>query len=56
VAESTTCTNPEGTDEVIATVTIRAPVAMPLPILGGTFTITATFTAAPVVGGLTPVG
>jgi len=53
---STTCTNPEGTDEVIATVTIQAPVAMPLPILGGTFTITATFTAAPVVGGLIPVG
>jgi Flp pilus assembly protein TadG len=56
VAGSTTCTNPEGTDKVIATVTIQAPVAMPLPILGGTFTITATFTAAPVVGGLTPVG
>jgi len=29
---------------------------MPLPLLGGTFTITTTFTAAPVVGGLTPVG
>ena len=56
VVGSTTCTNPEGTDEVIATVTVRAPVAMPLPILGGTFTITATFTAAPVVGGLIPVG
>ena len=56
MAGSTTCTNPEGTDEVIATVTIQAPVAMPLPILGGTFTITATFTAAPVVGGLIPVG
>jgi Flp pilus assembly protein TadG len=56
VVGSTTCTNPEGTDEVIATVTTQAAVAMPLPLLGGTFTITTTFTAAPVVGGLTPVG
>ncbi|MGD1052290.1 MAG: pilus assembly protein TadG-related protein [Candidatus Dormibacteria bacterium] len=56
VLGSTTCTNPEGTDEVVATVTIRASVGMPLPILGGTFTITATFTSAPVVGGAAPVG
>jgi hypothetical protein len=35
VAGSTTCTSPEGTDEVVATVTIQASVAMPLPILGG---------------------
>jgi Flp pilus assembly protein TadG len=56
VVGSTTCTSPEGTDEVVAKVTIKASVAMPLPIMGGTFTITATFTAAPVVGGLTPAG
>ncbi len=56
VVGSTSCTSPEGTDEVVATVTIQASVAMPLPILGGTFTITTTFTSAPVVGGLTPVG
>ena len=53
---STTCTSPAGTDEVVATVTIRAPVAMPLPVMGGSFTVTATFTAAPVLGGQTPVG
>ena len=29
VAGSTTCTSPEGTDEVVATVTIQASVAMP---------------------------
>jgi Flp pilus assembly protein TadG len=56
VAGSTTCTSPEGTDEVVATVTIQASVAMPLPILGEAFTITTTSTSAPVVGGLTPVG
>ena len=56
MAGSTTCTSPAGTDEVVATVTIQAPVAMPLPVMGGSFTVTATFTAAPVLGGQTPVG
>jgi Flp pilus assembly protein TadG len=56
VAGSTTCVNPAGTDEVVATVTIQAPVSIPLPGAGGTFTITATFTAAPVLGGQAPVG
>jgi len=56
VAGSTTCVNPGGTDEVVATVSIQAPVSIPLPGAGGTFTITATFTAAPVLGGQTPVG
>ena len=41
---------------VARSTTCRAPVAMPLPILGGAFMITTTFTAAPVLGGLTPVG
>ena len=56
VAGSTACVSPEGTDEVVATVTVQAPVAMPLPVIGGSFTVTATFTAAPVLGGQTPVG
>ena len=56
VAGSTTCVNPEGTDEVVATVTIQAAVAIPIPCVGGTFTLTASFTAAPVLGGQAPVG
>ncbi len=56
VAGSTTCINPEGTDEVVATVTVQAAVAIPIPCVGGTFTVTASFTAAPVLGGQTPVG
>ncbi|MGA3183862.1 MAG: pilus assembly protein TadG-related protein [Candidatus Dormibacteria bacterium] len=56
VVGSTTCTSPEGTDDVVASVTVRASVALPLPFLGGTFTIATTSTAAPVVGGLAPVG
>jgi Flp pilus assembly protein TadG len=56
VAGSTTCTNPAGTDEVVATLTIQAPVAIPIPGVGGTFAVAATFTAAPVLGGQAPVG
>ena len=55
VAGSTSCVNPEGTDEVVATVTVQASVAIPIPCVGGTFTVTASFTAAPVLGGKTPV-
>jgi Flp pilus assembly protein TadG len=53
---STTCANPAGTTEVVATVSLQAAVSMPVPGLGGTFTVTATYAAAPVLGAQTPVG
>jgi len=34
----------------------RVAVAIPIPCVGGTFTVTASFTAAPVLGGQAPVG
>jgi Flp pilus assembly protein TadG len=56
VIGSTTCANPNGTAEVVATVSVRAAVTIPIPGVGGSFTVTATYTAAPVIGGLSPVG
>jgi Flp pilus assembly protein TadG len=56
VTGSTTCVNPSGTTEVLATVSIQAEVSMPVPGMGGTFTVSANFTAAPVLGAQTPVG
>jgi len=55
-AGSTTCANPAGTTEVVATVSIKAGVSIPIPGVGGSFTVSATFTAAPVLGAQAPVG
>ena len=56
VTGSTTCASPTGTTEVVATVSIQAKVSIPIPGIGGSFTVTATFTAAPVLGARAPVG
>lgn len=56
VAGSTTCVNPPGSTEVEATVSIPVAVSVPIPGLGGTFTVSASYTAAPVLGAQAPAG
>ena len=54
---TTICSTAAGTtNEVEARVSARVPVTFPVPGVGGSVTVTATFTAAPVLGGQEPVG
>jgi Flp pilus assembly protein TadG len=56
VVGSTTCINPPGGTEVEATVAMPVAVSMPIPGMGGTFTVSASYTAAPVLGAQAPAG
>jgi len=54
---TTSCSTAAGTtNEVEARVSARVPVMFPVPGEGGSITVTATFAAAPVLGGQGPVG
>ncbi|MGO8685555.1 MAG: pilus assembly protein TadG-related protein [Candidatus Dormibacteria bacterium] len=56
VVGSTTCVSPPGTGEVEAIVSVPIAVSIPIPGMGATFTVSASFTAAPVLGAQTPAG
>ena len=39
----------------VVVATVSAPVSVPIPLFGASFTVAATYSAAPVLGGLRPV-